>query len=215
MYLPPTRIMSEPPQHPVDRALVTALADDITHSADHARIATYFAANDAPPPILIWNPPHDVLPEGPLQFLAGFWRSHCAGGVLPGIDIVDPLALKPALGYLMLLDVLDDGWDYRYRVYGSAIARRFGRDLTGARTSDIARTAYTGNFYIAGYRAVIARREPLYSVSSSPNYVAATDWRRLALPLAGPDGAVSRLLVGNVPGDWRPATEPLPPSPRR
>jgi len=111
----------------------------------------------------------------------------------------------------MLLDVLDEGWDYRYRIYGSEIARRHGRDLTGKRTSDIARTAYTGIFYIAGYRAVLARRAPLFSVSSSPNYVAAVDWWRLALPLAGTDGTITRLLVGNMPGDWRAATAPLPP----
>jgi hypothetical protein len=206
--------MSEPTKNPVDRALVAALADDIANSADRPRTAAYFAANEAPPPTLIWNPAEEVLPEGPLRFLARFWRERRVGEALPGIDIVDPLALKPALGYVMLLDVIEDGWDYRYRVYGSLIARRFGRDLTGTRTSDIARTAYTGNFYIAGYRAVLARREPLFSVSVSPNYVAAVDWRRLTLPLAGKDGVIARLLVGNVPGDWRAATEPLPARPR-
>lgn len=195
----------------MDQALISQLADDIAGTQPRQALATLFAENGAPEPRLRWDPAEDDLPEGPLRFLAGFWRRHHDGDTLPGVDIVDPLALKPALGYLMLLDVLDDGWDYRYRIYGSQIAQRYGRDLTGRRTSDIARTAYTGLFYIAGYRAVLARRRPLFSVSSSPNYVAAVDWSRLALPLAGPDGTITRLLVGNVPGDWRPATEPLPP----
>lgn len=205
--------MTQAPGKQVDRALIAALAEDIARADDHPRTARFFADNDAQPPVLIWDPPEAALPEGPLRFLAAFWRARRAPGALPGIDVVDPLALKPALGYMMLLDVLDDGWDYRYRVYGSLIARRLGRDLTGARTSEIARTAFTGTFYIAGYRAVIARRLPLFSVSSSPGYVQATDWRRLALPLAGPDGGVKRLLVGNVPGDWRPPTAPMPPRP--
>jgi len=203
--------MAEPAQYPVDRALISSLADEIAHSADQARLAAYFAGNGAPTPRVLWDPAESDLPAGPLQFLIGFWRRHRAGHALPCVDIVDPLALRPALGYIMLLDVLDDGWDYRYRLYGSQIAQRFGRDLTGRRTSDISRTAYTGNFYLAGYRAVLARRAPLFSVSSSPGYVAAVDWWRLALPLIGPDGAITRLLVGNVPGDWRPASEPLPP----
>ncbi|MCC7049052.1 MAG: PAS domain-containing protein [Alphaproteobacteria bacterium] len=195
----------------MDRALISRLAEDILGTQKRAALTALFAENGAPEPRLHWDPPEAELPEGPLRFLAGFWRRRRDGDALPGLDIVDPLALKPALGYLMLLDVLDDGWDYRYRIYGSEIAQRHGRDLTGRRTSDIARTAYTGLFYIAGYRAVLARRQPLFSVSSSPNYVAAVDWSRLALPLAGPDRTITRLLVGNVPGDWRPATEPLPP----
>lgn len=195
----------------LDRGLITQLAEDIAADGGHPRTLAFFAANDAPPPLLQWSPAADALPSGPLRFLHDFWHRHRQGAAFPGIDVVEPFALKPALGYIMLLDVLDEGWDYRYRVYGSAIAQRYGRDLTGRCTSEIARTAYTGIFYIAGYRAVLARREPLFTVSSSPAYVAAADWWRLVLPLSGPDGAIARLLVGNVPGDWRAATAPLPP----
>lgn len=195
----------------LDRDLVTRLAEDIAADGGHPRTLAFFAENDAPPPLLAWSPAADALPAGPLRFLHDFWHGQREGEGLPGIDVVEPFALKPALGYIMLLDVLDDGWDYRYRLYGSAIAQRYGRDLTGRRTSDIARTAYTGIFYIAAYRAVLARRQPLFTVSSSPPYVAAADWWRLVLPLSGPDGAIARLLVGNVPGDWRAATQPLPP----
>jgi hypothetical protein len=203
--------MAEPSKDPVDRALIAGLADEIANSPDCPKLSAYFAENEAPRPRIVWDPLEHELNAEPLRFLARYWRSHSAHGALPGIDIVDPLALKPALGYIMLLDVLDDGWDYRYRIYGSNIVQRFGRDLTGKRTSDITKTAFTGIFYLAGYRAVLARRAPLFTVSASPKYVAAVDWWRLALPLAGPDGTITRLLVGNMPGDWREATAPLPP----
>lgn len=195
----------------MERALISILAEEIADPRDTPRLDEYFAQNDAPPPRLAWNPGEAEVPAGPLRFLRGFWHERCADGALPRYDAVEPFALKPALGYVMLLDVLDDGWDYRYRVYGSEIAQRFGRDLTGKRTSDIAKTAYTGIFYLAGYRALIRRREALFTVSSSPNYVAAVDWSRLCLPLVDETGAIARILVGNVPGDWRPATAPLPP----
>lgn len=206
------RSMAESPQEPADRALISRLADEIAHAEDRPKLAAYFAQNGAPPPRVVWNPDEDDVRQEPLRFLVGFWRMHRAGGRLPGVDMVEPFALKPALGYIMLLDVLDDGWDYRYRLYGTNIAQRLGQDLTGRRTSDISKRAFTGSFYIAGYRAVLARRAPLFTVSASPRYVAAVDWWRLALPLAGPDGAIARLLVGNVPGDWRSTREPLPPA---
>lgn len=204
-------LMADVPTYPVDRALVAGLADEIAHAPDHPRLTAYFAENEAPKPRIVWDPLEHELNAEPLRFLARYWRAKRVGDGLPGIDIVDPLALKPALGYIMLLDVLDDGWDYRYRIYGSNIVQRFGRDLTGKRTSDISKTAFTGIFYLAGYRAVLERRLPLFTVSASPKYVAAVDWWRLALPLAAPDGTIARLLVGNMPGDWREAREPLPP----
>ena len=203
--------MADVPSSPIDRTLVAGLADEIANSPDYPKVTGYFAQNEAAKPRIVWDPLEHELNAEPLRFLARYWRSCRAGDGLPGPEIVDPLALKPALGYIMLLDVLEDGWDYRYRIYGTNIAHRFGRDLTGRRTSDISKTAFTGMFYIAGYRAVLARRTPLFTVSASPKYVAAVDWWRLALPLAAPDGTITRLLVGNMPGDWRETTEPLPP----
>ncbi|MCK6451896.1 MAG: PAS domain-containing protein [Alphaproteobacteria bacterium] len=203
--------MSHPPPDPVDRALISELAGEIARSAERPKLAAYFAGNGAPPPRVVWQPSEDDVRHEPLRFLVGFWQMHSAGGRLPGVDMVEPFALKPALGYIMLLDVLDDGWDYRYRLYGTNIAQRLGQDLTGRRTSDISKRAFTGTFYIAAYRAVLERRAPLFTVSASPRYVAAVDWWRLALPLAAPDGAVTRLLVGNVPGDWRSTREPPAP----
>lgn len=204
---------TNPPPPPPDRALIEALAADIVEAKRCARLGAYFTDNGAPAPRIAWDPADADLPPGPLQFLVRYWRRHCPEGELPDFGIVDPIALKPALGYLMLLDVLEDGWDYRYRIYGSEIASRFGRDLTGRRTSDIAKTAFTGIFYIAGYRATLSRRIPLFTVSSSPSYVAAVDWWRLVLPLADREGRVGRILVGNMPGDWRAPTAPLPPRP--
>jgi len=203
--------MSESPDDPLSRDAIAALVDDIANAPTHPKLTAYFARHDAPPPRVRWNPTEQDLPAGPLRFLLAYWQGHMVGDQLPRTAVVEPFALKPALGYVMLLDVLDEGWDYRYRVYGSAIAERLGRDYTGRRTSDIARLSFTGAFYIAAYRAVIARRAPLFTVSPSPRYVAAVDWSRVTLPLVDGEGAITRLLVGNVPGDWRAASAPMPP----
>ena len=61
----------------------------------------------------------------------------------------------------MILDVLEDGWDYRYRCYGRKTAQVAEFDMTGKRTSEITTASYIPIFSIAGYRAAISRREAL------------------------------------------------------
>ena len=183
-------------------AVLDALTADVLN-ADDAAIAAFFTAHDADPCRVIWAPDEDVLAEPELRFLNGFWQRNRAGDVLPAAAI-DPLNLRPALGYIMLLDVMEDGADFRYSLYGSLIAERTGFDWTGRRLSDMIARSFTGIFYAAVYRAVMRRRLPIYTKSWSPIHVAAAGWSRLVLPVGIPGGDVHRFLVGNVPGAWRP-----------
>src|SRR3546814_12771432 len=82
----------------------------------------------------------------------------------------------------MLLDILDGGADFRYRLYGSRIAERTGFDWTGRRLSEMSTNAFTGTFYAAVYRAVMRRRAPIMTERGSPRHVAATRWSRLVVP---------------------------------
>lgn len=201
-----------PPQYltPAKRTEIERLVADLVDSGGRGAVTALFAANDAPPPAVSWAPGPAELADTPLAFLLDYWREKCADSQLPVVNAIDPLEMKPALGIIMLLDVLEDGWDYRYRLYGSQIAARLGRDLTGWRTSDIARHAHTGDFFLAGYRAVIRQQKPLFTRNASPAYVEVKDWTRLILPLRDAAGAIIRLLVGNVPGDWREAAASRP-----
>ena len=181
-------------------------ADEITDcllAGDPGPVERLFAAHDASAPEVIWNPGEADLPHEPLQFLLGYWSAKKDGNELPRTGSIDPVEMKPALRFIMLLDVLDGGTDFRYRVYGTGIVERTGRDWTGKRVSDLAAFAYTGRFYTAVYRAALRRRLTVATVSDSPRHVAATDWSRLVLPLANKDGEITRFLVGNVPGVWR------------
>jgi len=190
-----------------------ALIDRFTQAVldgDSTSISDYFTAQDIRPPTFRWNPDTGTLGEAPLEVLFRWWLSKRPAGRLPSIDAVDPVELRGALGYLMILDVLEDGWDYRYRLYGTEIARHAKRDYTGQKTSDLKVFSTIPIFYIACYRAVLARPEPLTTHNQPPIDVATSSWTRLILPLAGHDGRIARFLVGNVPGAWRqPRDEPL------
>src|SRR3546814_2385675 len=115
-----------------------------------------------------------------------------------------PFNLRPALGYVLLIDVEDDGWDGRFRLYGTRVAEMYGEDMTGRRVSEIDNNNYATQLFRAIYRVAALRGEPVFSHHRPPPHVSVTAWKRLILPLANAEGAVCRFLSVNLPGAWRP-----------
>lgn len=143
-----------------------------------------------------------LLPDEKLRFLFGYWQQlRDAHGERLGREHVDVLDMLPAVGNVMLLDTLRDGFDARYRVYGGGIAKFAGRDWTGSTVSEMNAVTRTSLalMYRACYRAVHRAGVPLYTQHDSPPWLAARSWRRLILPLFRPGG----FLVGNLPVDIR------------
>ena len=165
-------------------------------------LARYFQSINAPSPITRWSPSIEDLDEEVLRILLAYWQRMPKGLHLPLADGLDPLELGGALGLIMLLEVLDGGYDFRYRVYGSEIARRSGFDATGKCVSEIP-VAPMSAYFMAGYRACLSRQEPLFTRHVPPVQIHVVSWDRIILPLEDGQGTVSRLLVGNVPGSWR------------
>lgn len=66
-----------------------------------------------------------------LQRLHAYWDGKRAGRVYPGREEIDPLELKFMLGNLILLDIEPEPLRFRYRLFGTEIARRQGFDMTG------------------------------------------------------------------------------------
>jgi hypothetical protein len=99
----------------------------------------------------------------------------------------------------MLLDLVEGGRDFRYRLYGSMIASISGFDMTGKLLSEHPASPYVTEFALASYRAAVQRREPVFSERHPVGAVQATRWQRVALPLIDDDGVVTRLLAGTAP----------------
>jgi hypothetical protein len=132
---------------------------------------------------------------GRLRALDAYWRTHAAEGRPPGPDIVDPLALRAWLGHLLLVDVVDGGADFVYRVYGSAVAETFGADMTGRGPSGF--PAHHVEIILGPYRAVAASQVPRYTahiLSIQDRKFAA--WERVILPIVDGGGRSIQLLVG-------------------
>jgi hypothetical protein len=163
----------------------------------------------SPTPRILWDPEVSNLAHRELRSLLTYWRTLSGDQPMPRQDKIDPLEMRDALGFLFLLDVLDGGADFRYRVYGSKIVDRYGVDMTGKLLSALKVDPIFVDFFFAGYRAVIARQTPLLTHHIHSPYVAVIDTVRLILPLANEQGEVGRILVGNIPGGWRsPACRP-------
>jgi len=66
-----------------------------------------------------------------IRRLAAYWQQARGGAFAPSRHAVDPAALKPELPHLFMLDVIDGGADFRYRLVGTEVAAFSGRDVTG------------------------------------------------------------------------------------
>jgi hypothetical protein len=110
---------------------------------------------------------------------------------------LDVLELRPWLGNLMLIDVLEDGRDFRYRLYGSILAQYYGRDLTGKTTEHVRPEAR--DLVRQEYRTVLASREPAVVLRDRQVNLRTMRVAKLVLPLSTDGAALDMLLVGAYP----------------
>ncbi|MBP2313176.1 PAS domain-containing protein [Azospirillum soli] len=160
-----------------------------------------FLTAGVPAPHFVWSPAPEALPTERLVRLLLYWRSLCEGHALPRATAIDPTEMHFILGYVMLVDMVDEGADFTYRLYGSKIAASVGRDLTGRRVSSLAGDfgRHLALYFGASFHAVLLRREPLYTEHAAALDSPVERWQRLILPLTAADGGIQRFLVGNIP----------------
>jgi hypothetical protein len=189
----------------MDEAVAAQLTTDLVAGTTDSA-ARLFLDNGGRPPVVIWRPrPADLdLPQ--LAFLLRYWEGLPRQTNAPGphLKLIDPLEMRDALGFVTLIDILDEGTDFLYRVYGTRIAERYGADLTGRRTSETDNGSYAAAFLVAIYRAVLKRAEPVFSEHYPSPRSSTAKWSRVALPLVGDSGRIERFLAGIVAGPWRP-----------
>src|SRR5882724_2352629 len=96
--------------------------------------------------------------------LLSFWQNWCAGRALPAKGDVDALEIGPRLlPHLYLVEAVEGGQRFRFRVVGSVGVAAAGRELTG-KFVDEANPNPDYALYIAGlYRHVIEMRRPVIS----------------------------------------------------
>lgn len=174
-------------------AAVAELSRNIeTANWDNAR--QYFERNGLTVPHVAWQPDVAQTSTIPIQLTYEYWKSFRTTDSIPGIDTIDPIELRASLGRIAILDVVEGGRDFRYRLFGSILASNLGRDLTGTCVSQTNPESALALFFLAVYRAVFARAEAIL-VSFRPGSAGTgTTYERIVMPL-GQTRQVERIFM--------------------
>lgn len=142
----------------------------------------------------------------PTQFgaklLLEHWKAKQAeDGFVVGRD-VPSRALSCVLRNLALFEPVDDMSDFRVRLAGTAFMRRFGRDITGLKFSEI----YTPGTFAsrrAGMRDVIGDRKPcVIDAKLTRGTRTFLHFEAVRLPVWAPDREAAWVLDGLFCFDW-------------
>ena len=139
----------------------------------------------------------DGVDHPDLKAMLDYWKSRRSGQGLPARRDIDPVDFPKVLPRVALVDVLDepDGLHFRYRLTGTEIVARAGRDPTGKRFDAL----YSGDYLaqaLETYRTIVDSRAPHYSRRAFPMVDGREhlEYARLILPLAA-DGRRGDMLL--------------------
>ena len=123
-----------------------------------------------------------------------YWDSKRAGRRMPARRDIEPTEMLNLLPYVVLIDVEREPLDFRYRLVGTAVASRFGRDHTGARFSILTRHGQGSEIWNTAAR-ILEEKRPI--VSHVP-FVGYNRWlqnyRDISMPLSENNDEVNMIL---------------------
>ena len=154
-----------------------------------------------------------TLPAMSAQLCAlyAYWQGRLNGRAMPARADIDPFQIKPLLPIVMLVEVLDQGRRFRYRLAGTAITDMTGRELSGRYVDEALPGNGYGEYVIGLYRKLICVKRPIYSECDyiSPSGLERTT-KRLMLPLSSDGATVNMVLAGQLFESLRSQAYPAP-----
>ena len=147
----------------------------------------------------VWNSIDTLVANPAIAALFRLWNQTAdKNGGLPTVAQISLEALPQHQPNFMYLHA--EGEDFRYLHYGVDIQQYSKFDMTGHAVSEF--KGELGDFFMARYREVIARKQPLYTVHYADLAKSVVTWERLIMPLRDENGNTS-LLVYNIPLESR------------
>ena len=150
-----------------------------------------------PRKIKLFVPEHEEveIPHPLCHSFCAYCLKNKSRGVLADRLSFDMFDLRPWFGNVMILDCIDDGADFRYRMYGSEIAAFSGFDMTGKRVSDF--QSATGQFFLETYRRALGERLLIYTQHESVHSRYLCIWHRVVCPVQ--KGDTRQIVACNYP----------------
>ena len=141
--------------------------------------------------------PKDAVPAV-IGAVRDYWASKCRGARLPSREQIRPAEIKAWLPHILLVDVLEGGADFRYRVVGTRIMQDFTTSPTGRRMSDVIAPfgAPAVNETLRVYRGVVEGRAPLQMRGSGAWYAQGAKTFDAVLAPLSDDGERVNMIFG-------------------
>ncbi len=128
-----------------------------------------------------------------LKAVFDHWNAVRGDRRMPARRDIDPLALKAALGIVMIARHVPELDDYRFSLYGSEVVGVQHTDYTNKLASQLEPPAY-GEVVLQSYRRTRAAGEPYFGRISLSIDHELVSYNRLVLPL-GDDGETADALL--------------------
>lgn len=139
-----------------------------------------------------------VPPDMPKTVLAAadYWLERARHlGDLPRRSDLNPVRMKPFLPQILLLDVIEGGANFRFRVYGSGVERFTHGNYTGKLITEVPVLAPPGRVFTAMQRVATTAQPEFDTPPYAGPYGAQTRVFSFMAPLVDDQRAVAMLIV--------------------
>lgn len=142
-----------------------------------------------------WDPADIDDPR--LREIHAYWEVRRGGRPMPSRAEIDPTDIPNLLPYVVLVDVLDEPRDFRFRLAGTHLGEAVSKEVTGLRIGEALPSAFHAETHYHWCNC-IERRAPL--VGRGTLWVPERDfihWEGILLPLSA-DGASVDMMLGGI-----------------
>lgn len=149
-----------------------------------------------------------TIADARLRALFDYWAGKRGERAMPARADLDPLEIPTLLPIIGLVDVLDGGARFRYRLVGTEIVDVAGHDPTGRFLDEVLPDSGYADYLIGLFREVTRERRPLYGESDfhGQGHIERRV-RRLLMPLSRDGRSVDMIFGGQVAVASRPGAQ--------
>ncbi|MEI9994591.1 MAG: PAS domain-containing protein [Rhizomicrobium sp.] len=131
------------------------------------------------------------------MFLRNYWNVRRGARAMPARSDLSPAHLKDHLGWVMIVDVLPGGRDFRYRLIGTLVTQYFATDATGQTVTEA--FALSGEAVAKAVNAVfekVAHDKVVVRTAGDANWLAEgmEEFEAIYLPLSDDGETVTHIL---------------------
>ncbi|MBI3676728.1 MAG: PAS domain-containing protein [Proteobacteria bacterium] len=133
-----------------------------------------------------------------LASVRDYWRGKRGARAMPARRDIAPAQLKQQLPHILLIDVIEGGTDFRYRLIGTYLRQFFPADPVGRLMSEVIAPfgASSVEATLDAYRGVIEKRAPVRVTGSGAWYAQNPKYFDAMLAPLSDDGEAVNMIFG-------------------